>query len=120
LLQLFSSAASGFKPVKHVVMFSLKQDATAAQHDQIRQGLLSLPAKIPQIQEYQLGADLCLPGGQNHPAGKNRAICWAATFKNTEDYEAYDSSQAHKDFLATLKPLVEPGTRAAIQFEIPE
>ena len=35
-------AVSGLsRPVKHVVMFSLKADATPAQHTQIQQGLVS-------------------------------------------------------------------------------
>ena len=122
LLWLFQllAAASGFKPVKHVVMFSLKAEATKAQAQEIRDGLLALPSKIPEIKEYELGVDLLLKGGQNHPAGKNRAISWAASFQNQQDYETYDASEAHKEFLAKLKPLVEPGTRAAIQYEIPE
>jgi hypothetical protein len=80
----------------------------------------SLPDKIPQIQDYELGLDLLLPAGQNHPAGPNRGFYWSPTFKSVEDYEAYDKSDAHQEFLAMLKPLVEPGSRAAIQFEIPE
>ena len=119
LLQLFSTA-SGAKPVKHVVMFTLRSEASKAQQKQIQTELLELPKKIPEIQEYELGVDLKLKGGQNHPAGKNRVICWSATFKNKDDYETYDSCVAHKEFLALLKPLVEPGSRAAIQYELPE
>ena len=118
-LQLFS-AASGAKPVKHVVMFSLRQEASRAQHKQIQTELLELPKKIPEIQDFELGVDLKLKGGQNHPAGKNRVICWSASFQSTKDYETYDACEAHKEFLALLKPLVEPGSRSAIQYEIPE
>lgn len=119
LLQLLT-AASGFKPVKHVVMFSLKAEATKAQAQDIRESLLALPSKIPEIKNYELGVDLLLEGGQNHPAGKNRAIAWVATFESQQDYEKYDVCEAHKEFLTKLKPLVEPGSRAAIQYEIPE
>lgn len=117
--QLFT-AASGFKPVRHFVMFSLKAEATTAQAQEIREGLLALPSKIPEIKEYELGVDLLLKGGQNHPAGKNRAISWTATFESQQDYETYDASEPHKEFLAKLKPIVEPGSRAAIQYELPE
>jgi Stress responsive A/B Barrel Domain len=116
-LQLFT-AASGIKPVKHVVMFSFNEAASKAQRKQIQTELLELPKKIPEIQDYELGVDLLLQGGQNHPAGKNRVVCWSATFKSKKDYETYDSSEAHKEFLALLKPLVQPGSRAAIQYEI--
>lgn len=119
LVQLFAASGWKSKPVKHVVMFSLKKEATKAQHKQIREGLLELPSKIPEIRDYELGVDLLLKGGQNHPAGKNRGILWAASFKSQKDYETYDASDAHKAFLAKLKPLVEPGSRAAIQYEMP-
>ena len=114
LLCLSWKVASAAKPVKHVVMFSLKKDATKAQHEQIKQGLLALPTKIPEIQDYELGLDLLLKGGQKHPAGKNRSICWSASFKSQKDYETYDASEAHKEFLALLKPLVEPGSRVLL------
>jgi hypothetical protein len=117
-LQLFASAASA-KPIKHVVMFSLKEGATKAEREQIKKGLLALPTKISEIREYEFGIDLLLKGGQNHPAGKNRAICWSASFNSQKDYEIYESCEAHKEFLALLKPLVEPGSRSAIQYEIP-
>jgi hypothetical protein len=105
-LQLFDSASSA-TPIKHVVMFSLKEGATKAEREQIKKGLLVLPTKISEIRDYELGIDLLLKGGQNHSAGKNRAICWSASFNS------------HKEFLALLKPLVEPGSRSAIQYEIP-
>ncbi|CAB9498437.1 stress responsive alpha-beta barrel [Seminavis robusta] len=116
--QITRIVATAAKPVKHVVLFSLKKEATKAQRKQIQQGLLALPDKIPEIQDYELGIDLLLKGGQNHPAGKNRGICWSASFKCQKDYETYDASDAHKEFLALLKTVVEPGTRSAIQYEI--
>ena len=120
-LQLLSTAlvvAAKKKPVKHVVMFSLKKGTTRAQQRDIRNGLLELPKKIPQIQDYEVGTDLLLRGGQNHPAGKNRSFCWSASFDCPKDYETYDASRAHQDFLVKLKPLVEPGSRSAIQYKV--
>ena len=38
----------------------------------------------------RFGMDLKLPGGQSHPAGKNRCCTWYADFPSVEAYEAGD------------------------------
>lgn len=106
------------EPVKHVVMFSFRQDVTRSDIKKVEQALLSLPNKIPQIQDYELGRDMKLIAGQIHPAGKNRAIYWSASFSCVSDYRRYDRHPAHVAFLKTLKPLILPGSRAAIQYRI--
>ena len=105
--------------IKHVVMFRLKEEC-AEEIPEVCNGLLDLPKKIPEIVEYELGKDLVLPSGQTHPAGKNRQVVWTAYFQNVEDYNTYDTSEAHQHFIANiLKPRLEPGSRAAIQYEVP-
>ena len=107
-------------PVKHIVMFRLKADATPDDHQKIQDALLALPATCGvQVLHYECGADLKLPAGQSHPLGPNRHICWSVTTANVDDYNTYNTSDSHVAFLALLKPLLEPGTRAAIQYEIP-
>jgi hypothetical protein len=112
-------ALSGRSPptrrVKHVVMFDFA--TKSARHDVVRQ-LLHLPVAIPSILRYELGEDLRFKSGQNHPTGKNRQICWSCEFATPEDFEAYQAHAAHQAFLETLKPLVRPGSRAAIQYEV--
>jgi hypothetical protein len=104
--------------VKHVVMFDFAQSASkSARHDVVRQ-LLHLPVAIPSILRYELGEDLRFKSGQNHPTGKNRQICWSCEFATPDDFEAYQAHTAHQAFLETLKPLVRPGSRAAIQYEV--
>ena len=81
-------------------------------------GLLNLPTCIQEITSCELGVDLKLEGGQKHPAGKNRSICWTATFASTTDYEIYETHEAHLQVITYLiKPVLEPGTRAAVQYE---
>ena len=107
-------------PVKHIVMFRLKEEATAADHQAIQEALLRLPDTCGvKVLSYECGADLKLPAGQAHPLGPNRHIVWSLTTENVKDYDTYNTSEAHKQFLALLKPLLEPGSRAAIQYEIP-
>ena len=114
------SSVRTFASVKHVVMFRFKPGTSTSDVEKIHKGLLSLPKQIPEIKAYELGVDLLLPSGQNHPAGPNRQVSWTATFDNVEDYQTYNDSDEHKEFLGNLKDLVEPGSRAAIQYEVPE
>lgn len=115
-IRLFSTeAANG---IKHIVMFSFKDRTTKKDMGRIKKGLLNLPKQIPSIQSFELGCDLKLPAGQKHPAGKNRMISWTACFDSIKDYQTYDDHEAHKAFLGQLKEVVEPGSRAAIQYQI--
>ena len=108
-------------PVKHIVMFGFKDEATADDLAHVRACLLNLPKQIKEIMDFELGVDLALESGQTHPAGKNRVICWMPTFANAADYEIYNQHPAHVSFINDiLKPVLLPGSRAAIQYEIPE
>mgnify|MGYP005849541579 CR=1 FL=1 len=114
----FSTQAAA---VQHIVMFRLKEDTTAAQKQSLQDGLLALPSQCPQIITGQLGVDLELPLSQANPLGPNRHLSWSATFASTADYEAYHKSEAHQALVNDLlKPILEPGSRAAIQYEIKE
>ncbi len=76
------------------------------------------PKQINLITEYELGEDLKLPRGQNHPAGKNRTVCWSASFASIADYEVYEKHEAHIDVVTEkIKPIMIPGSRAAMQYE---
>ena len=101
-------------PYKHIVMFSVGEEHIAS----IKAELLKLPERISEIKSYELGVDLKLKSGQKHPAGKNRTISWSAVFDSVEDYEKYSSDPHHVGFLRVLKPFIETGSRAAIQYEV--
>lgn len=84
----------------------------------MKQGLLSLPEKVDGFIRFELGTDLKLPAGQNHPGGKNRSIAWSASFANVADYDRYNESKEHVEVVSNLiKPITVPGSRAAIQYE---
>ena len=88
----------------------------------MKEGLLALPAKLdPLFVSHELGVDLKLEGGQNHPAGKNRSVIWSATFGSVADYESYDTSEEHVSVVSNLiKPIIVPGSRSAIQYSVEE
>jgi hypothetical protein len=104
--------------VKHIVMFSFQEGTTDAQMQQVKDALQRLQKQIPAIVSYEVGEDLLLESGQNHPAGKNRRLCYSACFHSAEDYDAYQVHPAHQAFLALLKTCVLPGSRAAIQYKV--
>lgn len=109
-------------PIKHIVMFRLHGETTADDHQRVQEALLALPNQLAgkvDFLSYECGSDLRLESGQNHPLGPNRHIVWSCTVPTVEAYDAYNTSEAHVAFLALLKPLLEPGSRAAIQFRIP-
>ncbi len=83
---------------------------------------MGLPSKLdPLFVSHELGVDLKLEGGQNHPAGKNRSVIWTATFGSVEDYESYDTSEEHVSVVSNLiKPIIVPGSRSAIQYGVEE
>ena len=105
-------------PVKHVVMFGLKDDLTPEQIETLKFGLIALKDIIPAIKTYELGVDLKLEAGQKHPGGKNRSMCWSVTFDTIADYETYDTHEAHTTLIKDMiKPFSIPGSRAAVQYE---
>merc|ERR1712086_320778 len=99
-------------------MFGVKDGVEESAIQILKEGLLALPSKIDKIKSYEFGIDIKLPSGQSHPAGKNRTIVWSAVFDSAADYEVYATHKDHTDLIAALiKPIMEPGTRAAIQYE---
>ena len=106
-------------PVKHITMFGIDDDVPQEKVDELKTALLSLPKEIDVIQAYELGVDLKLPAGQNHPLGKNRTIVWSVTVASAADYDIYDKHEVHQKIIKeVIKPTITPGSRAAIQYEI--
>eukprot|EP00440_Ansanella_granifera_P057431 gb/GFBE01062255.1/.p1 GENE.gb/GFBE01062255.1/~~gb/GFBE01062255.1/.p1 ORF type:complete len:118 (+),score=29.29 gb/GFBE01062255.1/:1-354(+) len=105
--------------VKHIVMFSVKDETPAEQIDSMKRCLLDMKKDIPVIKHYEYGADLKLPSGQNHPSGKNRSVAFSAVFENEAAYEEYAKHPVHvrciKEFIA---PIIQPGSRAALQYRL--
>lgn len=102
--------------MKHIVMFDFNDQTTAEDIAKVKESLLNLPQQISSIRSYELGQDLLLPSGQSHPAGRNRLLAWSCTFSDVPSFESYQAHPAHQEFLALLKPLLRPGSRAAIQY----
>mmetsp|Transcript_23137 Transcript_23137/g.54141 ORF Transcript_23137/g.54141 Transcript_23137/m.54141 type:complete len:142 (+) Transcript_23137:52-477(+) len=103
--------------VRHVVVFSFKDSVAEQEIFALKAEFDAMPSKISAILGHESGLDMKLPSGQSHPAGKNRAFIWSCEFADEAAYETYAVHSAHVAVLAKAKELMEPGSRAAIQYE---
>ena len=93
--------ASG-APLRHVVLFKFKPEATKEQIQEIVAGFQALPKKIDGITAFEWGTDVS-------PEGRAEGFthCFVVTFKDARSRDAYLPHQAHKDFVANLLPKLD-------------
>ncbi|TDB82399.1 Dabb family protein [Actinomadura sp. KC216] len=93
---------------RHVVMFRWAEGTTTGQQDEVAARLRELPAVIPEIREYSLGAD----AGVN-PAAYDFVL--VADFADQDGYLAYRDHPSHR---AVVDRYITPITaeRASIQY----
>ena len=86
--------------LKHIVLFQLKPELTEAQRqsvmDNFKQGIMALPAIIPEIQSIAVNFN-CNPAEQWD-------ICLESTFASLEALDIYAQHPAHKAVGAELRP----------------
>lgn len=98
-------SASG---VRHVVLFTWNQGATAQQVQDLEAALQRLPGLIPQIVDYRFGADLGINQG-------TADFAVVADFASMQDYLAYRDHPDHKQLISDyVTPIV--ASRMAVQF----
>lgn len=100
LLTMSSIAADG--PVRHVVHFKFKADATAEQIKHITDEFAALKTKISLVESLEWGINSSPEG-----LSKDFKYCWIVSFKNTQDRDAYLVHPAHKAFVEILKPILD-------------
>lgn len=100
MLTASSFAADG--PIRHVVHFKFKADATKEQIAKVVTEFAALKSKIPVVESLEWGTDVS-------PEGLNKGFthCWIASFKNAADRDAYLVHPDHKAFVAILKPILD-------------
>jgi hypothetical protein len=83
--------------LRHVVLFSFKDDASAEQVQSIVSGFGALPAAIPDIVAYEWGTNVS-------PEGLNDGFthCFTLTFASAEDRDTYLTHPEHQRFVGTL------------------
>lgn len=100
MLATASLAADG--PVRHVVHFKFKADATPEQIKKVTDEFSALKSKIAEIESFEWGTDSSPEG-----LGDGFTHCWIISFKTAKDRDAYLVHPAHKAFVDILKPILE-------------
>ena len=87
------------KLLRHVVLFSFKEESWKADIEKVQEAFSALPSKIPQIQGYEWGLN-------NSPEGLNKGLthCFFLTFKSEADRAIYLPHPDHKAFGDILGP----------------
>jgi stress responsive alpha/beta barrel protein len=94
--------AAAAAPLRHVVLFKFKAEATKEQVQEIVAGFQALPKKIDGITAFEYGTDVSPEGladGFTH--------CFLVSFKDAKSRDAYLPHAAHKEFVALALPRVE-------------
>jgi hypothetical protein len=100
MLTVSSHAADG--PIRHVVHFKFKADATQEQIAKVVEEFAALKKKIAVVDALEWGTDVSPEG-----LGKGYTHCWIASFKTAADRDAYLVHPDHQAFVAILKPILE-------------
>jgi hypothetical protein len=94
--------------LRHVVTFTFRPGTTDEQIAAVTEGLSGLPAQIPEIRDFHVGADAGLNEG-------NQQYALVADFDSLEDYLVYQNHPVHQAVIAErIRPILE--SRAAVQF----
>jgi Stress responsive A/B Barrel Domain len=95
--------------IRHVVLFRWTPDATQEQQQRVAAELRRLPALLPVLRAYHVGADLGINEG-------NFEFAAVADFDDLEGYQTYRDNQEHRAIIAEfILPIA--AQRAAVQYE---
>lgn len=88
--------------LRHVVLFKFKESASAEQIKAIEEAFRALPAKIPEIVDFEWGTN-------NSPENKAEGFthCFFLTFRNEAGRAVYLPHPAHKEFGKLLRPQLD-------------
>lgn len=96
------TALSADAPVRHVVSFKFKKDATAEDIRKIETAFAGLKGKIPQIQSLEWGTNV---SGENLDKGFTHM--WVLSFADAAAVKTYIDHPDHQAFVKLLKPSLE-------------
>lgn len=88
--------------LRHVVLFKFKDGAAEADIRAVEAAFRALPSKIEAIREFEWGTN-------NSPEGFAQGFthCFFLTFDSAAARDAYLPHPAHKEFGASLKPVLD-------------
>ncbi len=95
--------------LKHIVLLKFKEGTEAEKKEELEQKLRALPAKIPEIKDYEMGFDII-----RSPRSYDFGLI--GTFENVDALKMY---QEHPEHMAVLKLVLEICDQIiAVDFEI--
>ena len=100
LLTMSTIAADG--PIRHVVHFKFKSEATPEQIKKITAEFAALKTKISEVDSLEWGKNVSPEG-----LSKGLDYCWIVSFKTAKDRDTYLVHPAHKAFVEILKPVLD-------------
>ncbi len=96
--------------IRHVVVITWRDDATAEQRQQARDELATLPPLMRGLANYTLGPDIGINQG-------NADLAIVADFDDAQAYQAYRDHPVHVEIVGrSITPIA--AQRRAVQFEI--
>ena len=100
MLTASSLAVDG--PVRHIVHFKFKKEATAEQVKKVTDEFAALKTKIEAVDSLEWGTN-------SSPEGLDKGYthCWIVTFKTGKDRDTYLTHPAHTAFVEILKPILD-------------
>lgn len=81
--------------IKHVVVWSMKEDVTSEQEAEMKARLEALVEIVSELRKIEVGID-----------GEQGTMSLISEFNVAEDLAAYQVHPAHQDVVAFVKPLV--------------
>ena len=88
--------------MRHVVLFKFKDTATPEQVKAVEEKFRALKSRIPEIQDLEWGTNV---SPEKHAQGFTH--CFLLTFKDAAARDAYLPHPAHKEFGASLGPVLD-------------
>jgi hypothetical protein len=96
--------------VRHVVLVSLKDDATDEQKKAAVEGLMTLSGLVPGMRSYSAGLDLGVAGTHD--------VAIVGDFDDIESLQAYLAHETHRSVAgAVLAPIMEGSSRVQYAIE---
>ena len=102
LAMLTASTLAADGPIRHVVHFKFKPDATPEQIARIVKEFAALKTKISAVESLEWGTNVSSEGFD-----KGFSHCWLVNFKNAADRDTYLKHPDHAAFVAILMPILD-------------
>lgn len=95
--------------IRHVVLIKWKDETDSTQVEAVASALANMPALMPFIRRYDLGADLGVTGSHD--------FAIVADFDSIEDYRTYADHPDHKAVItALIAPILD--SMARVQYTV--